>query len=231
LIKYVHYLITNSFSPMSFEVRSHRINENASGKETYSKNKNFYFLTYVLLFFIIGLSIPFVEKVTSVRYPSLTRTEILDKLIGLKGQEQFGFSQQEISQFALSENSIIAIGRGLYPRYYESDEGETKTFLTAKSYSRLTFILIHPQKNLPVYLINGVSGVNLPMVSPKINFPNEADVIVLGCETGGDYIDAALVVVIDSDGNLYPYQRNPFSKLSCPLEQPSGSDNLLNKLN
>ena len=231
LLKWVHYLLTNYFSPMSVEVRSNVINENVSGKEIIIKNKKFHFLAYVLLFFLIGLSIPFVEKVTPVKYPSLTKAEILNKLIGLGGQERFGYSIQEINQFALLENSIIVYGRGLYPRYYEAGEGETKTFLTVKNYSRLTFIVIHPQKGLPQYLFDGLSGVNLPMVSPMLNFPNEADVIVLGCETGEDYIDAALVVVIGSDGTLYPYKRDPSTKLICPLEQPSGSGNPINKLN
>ena len=209
-----HYSLIPEQASHDTEVKTNHVVETKK-----HKRKILQYPAYILLFLLLGSAIPLAERIMPVKYSISDKNEILQMIDGISDSDLEAYSIQEIRQFVLSENSVAVYGRGLFPRFYQAGEGETKTFMAEKDYSRLTFLIISPQTGLPQYLFKGLSGVNLPLTAQNIFFPNESDVIVVGCPTDEEYIDAALVVVIDLDGVFHSYTRYPSSELTCPFKQ------------
>ncbi len=103
----------------------------------------------------------------------------------------------------------ILQGRVLYPRFYRRDDGIVQAHpspaYAVRDYARVGFLLMNQQI--------------LPMVFPTRdlpqNFPQGADVIVLGCKHS-QYVEAKLIVFLDL--NLV-YQNGPLSAPCLPYDQ------------
>jgi hypothetical protein len=164
----------------------------------------------VLIFILIGSSLPLSEQFFPRRYPVQTQSELLT-LLEQKGYlQEMGFDKATL--IALSDQwpaFRVINGRVLYPRYFWENEGIPKKRYPygVMGFPRIAFTVIGP---------NGGSSVILPQ-DDVINFPNASDVIVLGCQ-GSDYLDALAVVVIENQAVVYV--RSPSSPLQCPLQQP-----------
>jgi hypothetical protein len=157
------------------------------------------------LLLLAGLVPLIVEAAIPARYDPPAEPELAASL-GL-------FSQEEIQYLRAHEAAVAIQGRGLYPRFYRSGEGEPGEDWVAyleRDYSRLGFFLVGPTKG----------SVILPMEGSPEWFPNAADVIIVGCQEEA-YIDAAAVLVsVEGNHQSALLVRSAFDEFACPLPAP-----------
>ncbi len=169
------------------------------------------FVFAILLGF--GGLIPLSENLRPPRYQNMDPLETLAANGALI--EDAGLSPDDLGAFLQSPNANIFIGRVLYPRYYDMNQGETAFSFypyTAMGFPRMAFITIGPA---------GERSVVLP--GDVLQYPSHtSDVLVLGCK-GTKYVDALVVIVLDEHGTVYT--RKPASALQCPLQQPVCNNN------
>jgi len=164
-----------------------------------------------LLLLVVGFSPLAVEKSISPQYTILSKDD------GIAILEQEGFftqlasvSEDEITRYIESEQTVVLQGRAFYPRFYPAGEGESGSGWYAyapKDYSRLGFSLIGSSDN----------PIVLPRENPPEYFPNASDVIVIGCELD-NYIDALAVLIKDSTSQIV--LRSPLGEVVCPPQLP-----------
>jgi hypothetical protein len=169
----------------------------------------------ILIFLLIGTSLPGLAQISPVRYVTQSRRELIT-LLGDEGYlQEMGFDQDTLLDLIRQSSSFKVInGRALYPRSFWENEGipKNRNPYSVMGFPRIAFIVIGPR---------GTNSVILPQEEVPY-FPNASDVIVLGCQKD-DYIDALAVVVI-KDGRVV-YVRQPSSPLQCPLPQPVCNEN------
>jgi len=98
----------------------------------------------------------------------------------------------------------------LYPRLYRANKGERDSaypYLTLP-FPRLAFRLINSDGN---------QGILFPATTIPY-FPNASDAFVLGCvsPTADAHLDALVVFLLDADGQVTLYTRQPAAPLQCP---------------
>ncbi len=101
-----------------------------------------------------------------------------------------------VQVFALQSNEICIQGRAIYPRYYESGDGEpgtAKLGYEVSAEARLVFWLAGPQPGLVI----------LPLETAPAFFPHAADVTVIGVMNGDSL--RARVVQVKKDGKVVIY--------------------------
>ncbi len=106
------------------------------------------------------------------------------------------YTSNENCPFVLRGNEICLQGRAIYPRYYESGEGEpgtAKLGYEVSAEARLIFWLAGPQPGLVI----------LPLESAPAFFPHAADVMVVGAKDGEAI--RARVVQVEKDGKAATY--------------------------
>jgi hypothetical protein len=130
-------------------------------------------------------------------------------LSSLEAQGMFvpaGVDLQTLQAFLTQGQAESLFGRELYPRYYEAGQGEFGSgwpSFARRDYARLGFFLVGPVRR------------HIVLRSPEApaNFPNAADVLVLGC-SHEDYLDAALVVLLEHPPTVL--LRSPVEEWRCP---------------
>ena len=106
------------------------------------------------------------------------------------------YTSNENCPFVLRGNEICLQGRAIYPRYYESGEGEpgtAKLGYEVSAEARLVFWLAGPQPGLVI----------LPLASAPSFFPHAANVTVIGAMDGESL--RARVVQVEKDGIVVAY--------------------------
>ena len=127
-------------------------------------------------FFLIGCSIPALEK----SLPELYSTERRQMMLNALEQSEL-LSQTQSSELHsfLSQGGVSVVGRALYPRYFLSNTGDLtrgrKDPLNVQPFQRLTFFLAGPHSN----------SISMPLKEKPTKFPNAIDVIVVSCPNGG----------------------------------------------
>ncbi len=142
---------------------------------------------YVLacLLFLIGSAAPILEKAIQPRYPDSIQAQMLNNLLD---SSALSAQQKEALVNLLNNNGWAIAGRALYPRFYKAGQGEpgTPDPLESQPYPRLGF-----------YLVNrNFQPIILPLTTTPEEFPNGADVLVIGCPDG----QAVAVALFDSPG-------------------------------
>jgi hypothetical protein len=135
-------------------------------------------LTAGLILFA-GVSLPFTELAFPEKYPVLT-------------QEQLS---AEINSSTL-EDEIILYGRAIYPRYYESGDGEPGTAKLGYGISdeaRLVFWLVGPKAVLVIF----------PLETAPAFFPHTADVWIIGTMEGD--VLRARIITVEAHGQTITY--------------------------
>jgi hypothetical protein len=102
-------------------------------------------------------------------------------------------------QFALQSNEICLQGRAIYPRYYESGDGEpgtAKLGYAVSEQARLVFWLAGPQPGLVI----------LPLESAPAFFPHAADVWIVGTKDGETM--RARIVRVEMNGKTVIYTQD-----------------------
>ncbi len=163
------------------------------------------------ILFGIGSLLPLSEKLHAPRFSNVDLTTLLNE------QENHltdaGLSVSDIQSFLQNPGAEVAIGRALYPRFYQIGRGEIHFYpYIEMGFPRTGFILIGPK---------GQQGVLLPGETPK-HLTHGSDVLVLGCKEQ-NYTDVLAVILLDETSAVYT--RSPMSDLTCPLKQPVCDNN------
>ena len=130
-------------------------------------------------------------------------------------ENEIRISRDEIFDLINSPQSILLVGRGLYPTFYfsgqESQNKQLKHELQYNPFKRIEFELVN---NFRINII-------MPIEKPPKYFPNGSDVIVIGCKATG-YVSAWAIFISDNinDGNFSYYIRYPYQEPRCPLVLP-----------
>jgi hypothetical protein len=127
------------------------------------------------------------------RYTS-TQDELISKL------ESSGLATDEIESFLAQPDTLLIEGRLLYPRMYRRYEGMASAnpwpAYAIRDFARMGFVVINDD------LTNAIFVTREPQ-----DFPQGADVIMLGCQQDG-YVEARL---LDFDGTIF--QAAPLTEL------------------
>jgi hypothetical protein len=163
-----------------------------------------------LPFLLIALGLVFGHRL----FPSLssvksTREELLQEYENTISEPEWTL----LNDFTQNEEAVILRGKALYPVYFQADDGMGNfnwASFEAQPYPRLAFYLIGPRS----------ISVNLPLVAPPAGFPAGMEVIVIGCWSEADDINA-VAVLIQGDPPTH-YLSEPFPTPSCSVPAPDG---------
>lgn len=159
-----------------------------------------------LILFLISASIPIAERFIPKRYEDYNAQVVLSTLFKQDFWLSSGINSSTVENFLQQSNAVALFGRGLYPRFYSSGQGEPDRSWPSykrREYDRLGFILLGPDRQ----------SVILRTQKPPAYFPNASDIFVFGCAQE-DYIDAYVIVFLDSSNEIL--MRSPLQKWACP---------------
>jgi hypothetical protein len=166
---------------------------------------------FAILFLLIGTAVTYGNRLFSNRYPVKPAGQLTSEFLTLTASLAQPFTENGLNAFLQSDRAIIAYGQGIYPYYLESDSGPINHAWPAykpRPYNRVVF-----------YLVGSESfNVVLPMPSTKFDFPDGANVIVLGCSNNNGDVEAISVLLVDDSPTLY--LREPLPELACPFPEP-----------
>ena len=162
--------------------------------------------------FVIGFAVPFSDRIIPFQTLPAETTELEEIFSEGIEPDQISQIQVALDRFLKNENAVMLTGKGIYPRYYQSGEGEAglQRNTQAMLFPRLTFTLIGKDTK---------TDVLLPLEKLPEYFPHGATVTVIGCN-GGDYLDAMIVIIGTQNGTKF-YRRTTMNKFMCPLDEPS----------
>ena len=138
---------------------------------------------------LIGLSLPLMELLILVRYPTLPSGE----LIAIHANGLRSGNGEQVTVSAVKDSletdpaAIIVYGRALYPSFYEQGSfwGESSpNLLAASQFNRLQFTMIGSTQAFTF----------IPLEDAPQYFPHAADVFIVGCEQG-NFIRALILKV------------------------------------
>jgi hypothetical protein len=127
-------------------------------------------------------------------------------------QEETQFTAEDVRGFLTNPDSIVSVGRMLYPRFLWSDE------------------TLHHKSELPFYYL-GINRIEFELLTQKVTpvfFPTNyfpeildhaKDVVVYGCsgeKAGIHFIEAVLIIVSDEDTHEFILQ-DEMEELTCPV--------------
>lgn len=168
-----------------------------------------------LLFFALGATPVLFERISPPLYSETTNTELIQRLESRNALQLSSYTAEEINTFLTNnEAGRIFIGKALYPRFldYQDDRSLHLFKYVPKEHPALTFTLFGTQS----------SFVNLVLEQTPDYFPNETEVIVLGCFQEIDsgmpvpfyYLEAFGVWMLDENIPSY-YQADNETVLEC----------------
>lgn len=124
--------------------------------------------------FLVGWSLPIVERSIQPQFTEQRKMEMLETLLDSNSLDDMDrrFIEQSISEQKL----VVEAGRALFPRFYRSDTGEpgTNNPMGPLPYARLGFYLVGPNNKAIIF----------PAVKKPAFFPNGSDVIVISSLDG-----------------------------------------------
>lgn len=161
----------------------------------------------VMIFLLIGMALTYGNRLFSDRYPIKPTEQLISEY--LRTSELLGvpFDESELNTFIRSDNAVIVYGQAIYPYYLKSNSGPVNHALPAykpRSYNRIVFYLRGPES----------SNAVLSIPSHAFDFPDGAEVIVLGCKTEMGSIDAISVLLTGDQPIVYTHI--PLPDLACP---------------
>ncbi|MBE0699584.1 MAG: glycosyltransferase family 39 protein, partial [Anaerolineaceae bacterium] len=128
-----------------------------------------------LALLLIGSMLPLAEVVVPDRYPHQTEKELAAEILSNPLASQMGVDEDHLEMLLSQPKIRLLKGRALYPRFYAAGDGEPRTAKMGYEplgYPRTLFLFASgPYNGLVMFRADQVPG----------DFPNAADVIVLGC--------------------------------------------------
>ena len=170
-----------------------------------------YLVLLAVMLFLIGATLPVSERVFPKVFPAQwSKTAKVTKSLPQGSLEQVGLQTGNLAAFLKDKNSMVLVGRVLYPRFYPANKGEPDRLspYSTRPYARLVFDMIGP---------NMEEGVVLPMAKAPATFSQGIDAVVLGCSTKTG-VAAIAVVVIHPEVKVY--LRSVGAALACPALEP-----------
>lgn len=153
-----------------------------------------------IILVMITFAIPLLEWGIPARYKDHNIDTIIASLDHQGLLEPAGLDNASVEEFLSQDNAVGLVGRGLYPRYYLAGQGEPGSSwpnYAPREYNRLGFFLIGPDHQ----------PIVLPMENAPAQFPNAADIFVLGClikdNARGDFVHAYLVANLNEPITIY----------------------------
>ena len=169
----------------------------------------------VFFVFILGSLVPLSEVPFQQRYQNESITNVLNRLEDTGVLEDSPFSREELDLFLAQPDSVLRVGRLLYPRYYLAGEGEADRHYpyVQLEYPRLVFQMIGPFPSGREYVI--IAGKK-----PRYDF-HALDVVVIGCRSSvnidrSTHINGLLVFIFSESSDVY--FNKPMPELKCPPE-------------
>lgn len=165
----------------------------------------------LVIVFLLGSLIPMAEMPFERRYKVNSVDEVL-AMLEQKGMfENRGIERETVSTFLTDPQAQVLVGRLLYPRYYESGDGEADRHYpyVHLDYPRNVFLVVGPLDVTPQSVI--IAGDRSEFIT------HAADVVVVGCRNELN-LDGLAVFVLSEPG--YVYFRSPQPEWKCPLLDP-----------
>lgn len=185
--------------------------ENKTEAPALYPNPYFKIISTLIIVFMIGSLVPIAELPFERRYKVNTADETL-AMLEQKGMfENTGIDRETLSTFLTDPQAQIIVGRLLYPRYYESGDGEMDRHYpyVHLDYPRHVFLVIGP---LDVVVQNVIiAGDRSEFIT------HAADVVVVGCRNKLN-LDGLVVFVFSEPSHVY--MRSPQLEWKCPLQAP-----------
>ncbi len=140
--------------------------------------ERFAFIPVSLFFLLIG----FTPILMEMKIPAHTAPPSKAELM-----ESIPLYSSEIAEFSADKQATILNGRLLYPRFYARKDGIASAHpwpaYLQRDFPRMGFLLINTQQETQVVF---------PVKKMPASFPNNTDVILLGCQQD-DYVEARLI--------------------------------------
>ncbi len=163
---------------------------------------------FALAFLSIGTTVTYGNHLFSNRLPIRSDEEVTG--FYLRAPEPL-FNENELNAFLQSDGAMVAYGQAIYPYFLKANSGPVNHFWPAykpRPYGRLVFYLVgHESMN-----------VILPVSSSDFNFPDGAEVIVLGCANERGDVEALSVLLVGVPS--FSLMREPMPELACPFPEP-----------
>ena len=155
-------------------------------------------------FLLAGALVPAAEWVFPVQYPPANEAAAL---ADLQAQPALPVDPQELAAFTAREDVVVFRGRAFYPVWYGANQGEPGfgwVVYSEKPFARLSLVVIN----------DSMRNVLLRITTPPDDFPNNSEVLVVGCDVSHlGYVDASVIALPES-GALYTREGWPL--LDCP---------------
>ena len=154
---------------------------------------------------LVATSLLWIGNFFPVRYPPASSSELLQGVLGRGSLQAAGLSEAQLTSFLDDPNAIVLRGKGLYPRFYNSKQGEPSshnTIFGVTGSPRLIIRLIGPL----------TTWVVLPIPGSPSTFEDNADITVVGCVKDMNVI-AKIVVVENTPDQVY--LNNPQTSWTC----------------
>ncbi|MBN1304532.1 MAG: hypothetical protein JXA13_08860 [Anaerolineales bacterium] len=156
-------------------------------------------------FFLVG-AVPWIlEKAIPAHFEDLDRTAVIGKLIETPAFETANLDPVQLRDISEQPETVIFMGRLLYPRFYRSNSGMSATkpwpAYARRDFPRVGFLVVNKS------ILQGV----LPLKEVPKNFSHGSDVILIGCPRGEGrtaYIDVISIAFLD-EGLIYTYSPLP----------------------
>jgi hypothetical protein len=162
------------------------------------------FTLFGLLFLGIGLSLPLSEKVFPNKYPLLSQSELVAKLMASPSQNQPGFDSACLQKLTDADELSLLQGRAVYPRYYPAGAGEK--FTDSVGYK------VVDEGRLVFDLVGQAGGRYIFKTSQEPDFfPNASDITMISSKDG----ELLFVYVTQNDVERF-YISDSFDRSMCP---------------
>ena len=152
------------------------------------------YLGLALGLLVLGSSVIWIGKFFPMRYPPQTPEELGQAVLERGSLQQSGIAMESITSLMNSKGAVILRGRGLYPRYYAAGQGEpvSRNFMpySGRDYARLILRVIGQTSKIVI----------LPLANQVDQFPDAADVTVIGCEEVQDVL--AHIIIVEGNPDM-----------------------------
>lgn len=126
--------------------------------------------------------------------------------------EKSDLSEVELENFLSNPKSEIYFGKALYPRFFYPNQGIHHWRSEIVDYKRVEMTLLN----------DTYWQIRFPVNRKPAKIIQGSDILVLGCRTTGNNIEALIIAVVGEQWEIY--QRDPLPKITCPLAIPTPPD-------
>lgn len=166
--------------------------------------------TIAVFLILIGSAVTYGNRLFSNRYPPQSAKQLMSEYLVAAESLGQSFTKDELERFLQDNKAIIVYGQAIYPYYLKSDSGPINHAWPAykpRPYNRVVFYLVGAES----------SNVILPLPSHDFDFPDGADVIVIGCANDNGDVEALSILLTGESPSLFT--REPMPALVCPFPE------------